>query len=211
MSKIKLGKKQPTIDMTPMVDLFMLLLTFFMLTTSFLPPEAVQIETPESVSEKQAPDKNVITISIAKDNRVFFDMDNGTDTSSHMRRKVLKSMTDRFNIKLSVAEVEKFEDLASFGFPMKDMKKWLNASSQPEKDALQVGMPMDSLDNQLELWIRFGRLANPNAEAAIKGAGEADYKVVKKILDILQSNEINKFNLTTNMEKVEININDFKK
>ena len=51
MSKIKLAAHQPHIDMTPMVDLFMLLLTFFMLTTSFKPSEAVQVDTPNSVSE----------------------------------------------------------------------------------------------------------------------------------------------------------------
>ena len=52
MSKIKLPSKPPKIDMTPMVDLFMLLLTFFMLTASFIPQEAVQVDTPNSISEK---------------------------------------------------------------------------------------------------------------------------------------------------------------
>ena len=52
MPKIKLPTKSPHIDMTPMVDLFSLLLTFFMLTASFRPQEAAPIDTPNSISEK---------------------------------------------------------------------------------------------------------------------------------------------------------------
>ena len=71
MPKIKMPVKSPHIDMTPMVDLFSLLLTFFMLTTSFRPPEAAVIDSPFSISEKTAPDANLITISVSKDNKIF--------------------------------------------------------------------------------------------------------------------------------------------
>lgn len=72
MAKIKLRRQSPHVDMTPMVDLFSLLLTFFMLTTSFRPQEAKVIDTPFSVSEKTAPEKNVITLLIDKEDNVFF-------------------------------------------------------------------------------------------------------------------------------------------
>jgi len=206
MPKIKLAVKTPHIDMTPMVDLFMLLLTFFMLTTTFRPPEAAQIDTPNSVSEKQSPDANIITIAIAKDNRVFFNLDNGKDTTTKFRIKVLEEMGKRFGVTYTAEEKDKFSKLASFGHPMKDMQRWLNAPDPKERDLLEVGIPMDSTDNQLALWIRYARLANPDAEAAIRGDGSADYAIVKKILDILQENKINKFNLTTNLEKVEIKL-----
>src|ERR1035437_3118190 len=92
MAKIKLPSKPPRIDMTPMVDLFFLLLTFFMLTTSFRPQEAVQVDTPQSISEKLSPDRNVLTISISKDNRIFFNIDNGKDSAQHIRKRILQAV-----------------------------------------------------------------------------------------------------------------------
>ncbi len=57
--------------MTPMVDLFSVLLIFLLLTASFRPAEVTPIETPNSVSEKQAPDNDIMTIMISKDSLVF--------------------------------------------------------------------------------------------------------------------------------------------
>jgi len=61
MGKIKLPKKSPHIDMTPMVDLFSLLLVFFILTATFRPEEAAPITTPSSVSQTPIPDNNLLT------------------------------------------------------------------------------------------------------------------------------------------------------
>ncbi len=52
MPKIKMPKSSPSIDMTPMVDLAFLLVTFFMLAASFRSSEPVQVTTPTSVSDK---------------------------------------------------------------------------------------------------------------------------------------------------------------
>lgn len=62
--------------MTPMVDVAFLLLTFFMLTTQFKPPEVVQIVLPTSHSDFKLPESDVMTITISKDNRLFLGIDN---------------------------------------------------------------------------------------------------------------------------------------
>ena len=75
MPKVKPHRTSPSLDMTPMVDLAFLLVTFFMLTTKFAPEETVVVDTPSSVSELKLPENNVITLTIDKDKRVFFGVD----------------------------------------------------------------------------------------------------------------------------------------
>ena len=75
MPKIKKRRVSVKIDMTPMVDVAFLLLTFFMLTTQFTPPEEVKIEVPSSHSAIKVPDSDVMTIFISKDGKIYLGVD----------------------------------------------------------------------------------------------------------------------------------------
>ncbi len=75
MPKIKPKRLGVAIDMTPMVDMAWLLLTFFMLASNFRPAEEVTITLPSSHSDIKLPESDVLVINVSKDGRFFV----GTD------------------------------------------------------------------------------------------------------------------------------------
>ncbi len=75
MPKIKPKRLGVAIDMTPMVDMAWLLLTFFMLASNFRPAEEVTINLPSSHSDIKLPESDVLVINVSKDGRFFV----GTD------------------------------------------------------------------------------------------------------------------------------------
>jgi biopolymer transport protein ExbD len=75
MPKFKPHRQGVVIDMTPLVDVAFLLLTFFMLTTQFKPQDEVTIVLPSSHSDFKLPESDVATINIAPDGRIFLGLD----------------------------------------------------------------------------------------------------------------------------------------
>ena len=96
MAKIKIQKKDIWIDMTPMSDVMTLLLCFFMLTSTFLTPEPVQVTAPNSVSEVKIPEQDVLNILVTPEGRIFC----GTENKNNMQA-MLETMTDKFGIQLN--------------------------------------------------------------------------------------------------------------
>jgi biopolymer transport protein ExbD len=212
MPKIKLPTKSPHIDMTPMVDLFSVVLTFLMLTTTMRQQEPAPVDTPSSISEKPTPDFNMMTLLLSKDDRVFINFDNGPDTLLKYRPKILSEMGKRYGIEFNESELREFEKYpSSIGVPILKMKEFLATKDNKARAAFQTGIPIDSTDNQLALWVLFARQVNPNIQACIKGDSKTDFPIVKKVLDILQDKNVNRFNLITSLEAAKINVEEIQK
>lgn len=195
MPKVKIPRKSTSIDMTAMTDVAFLLLTFFMLTTKFKPDEPVQVDTPSSISDKLLPETDIIQILVDGDGRVFFGID-GQPT----RASMLEKMAKRKNITFTDEERAKFSLLSTFGVPASNLKQFL-ALSPDERNALkQPGIPIDSTNNELGEWVLYARQSNPKFRIAIKGDRDASFPVVKRVFDILQERQINKFNFITSLE-----------
>lgn len=76
--KVRSKKQNTRVDMTPMVDLGFLLITFFMFTTTFSKPNVMDLGLPAKPKENQKPPdteiklSNSISIIIGKDNKIFY-------------------------------------------------------------------------------------------------------------------------------------------
>ena len=212
MPKIKLPTKSPNIDMTPMVELFAVILIFLMLTTTMRQQEPAPVDTPFSISEKPTPDFNTLTLLLSKDNKVFLNFDNGPDTLLKFRPKILTEMGKRYNIEFTETELRTFEKYpTSMGVPILKMKEFLDTDQINQRNAMQVGIPIDSTDNQLADWIFCARTVNPNIQACIKGDAKTGFELVKKVLDVMAEKNVFKFNLITSLEGAKINIAEIQK
>ena len=83
--KKKAKKHAPHIDMTPMVDLMCLLITFFMLTTAFSKPKIMEIILPEKIKKNEkidrpkAQESRTINIILGPENKIFYYMGKADD------------------------------------------------------------------------------------------------------------------------------------
>jgi biopolymer transport protein ExbD len=196
MGKVKVHRTQPSLDMTPMVDLAFLLVTFFMLTTKFAPEEPLAVDMPTSVSEIKLPETDILTISISSDGIVFFNMD-----GKYNRASLLEKMGEKYQIQFTEEERNKFALLPSMGVPIQSMKEFLSLDTESRKHVTQPGIPCDSLNNQLADWVIFSRVTNPKLRIAIKGDQDSNYPIVEKVINTLIDNRVTRFNLITNMER----------
>jgi biopolymer transport protein ExbD len=195
MGKVKVHRAPPSLDMTPMVDLAFLLVTFFMLTTTFAADEPVIVDIPKSVSEIILPDKDRMIITVSNDGRVFFDMDNKIH-----RRAMLLTVGEKYGINFTEEELHNFSILAGFGVPVRTLPQFLDMKPEERKHIVQPGIPVDSLNNELADWIVYARISNPKLRVAVKGDRGTNYKVVKKVVETLIDRKVLRFNLITGLE-----------
>ena len=207
MGKVKIAKKDVWIDMTPMSDVMVLLLTFLMLTSTFVKQEPVKVNTPGSVSEIKVPEKNVLNILVSNDGKIFMSMDKTTDVQT-----TLEDVAGQFGLSLSPAEEKKFLNDPMWGVPMNDLKGYLSLPKTEMPVAIKkYGIPTDSVPgktgdaamSEFQIWVKAAKNTNPDAKIAIKADEKTPYRIVKKIMSELQDMNENRYYLITQYKKQE--------
>ena len=120
-------------------------------------------------------------------------------------------MAVQYRLTFTREEKSIFSRKSTIGMPMNKLHDWINEKDSKVADAMLTGVPADSIDNQFEWWIVSARNVNPYAEVAIKADGDVPFPAVKKVLDMLQKNNVNKFNLITTYNKQEVGLKDIPK
>ncbi|MFI5136045.1 MAG: biopolymer transporter ExbD, partial [Chitinophagales bacterium] len=167
-------------------------------TTQFRPDEPVHVNTPSSTWTSTPPEHGKVTITIAPDSRIFFDLDN-----QNFRRDLLQRMGDTYGITFSQDELNAFATGSSIGIPMSSLRGYLDLSPEDRRKVQQPGIPVDStknMSNELGIWLVNARIAGNNPVILIKGDKLSDYPAVKNVFKTLQDNKVNKFGLITSEE-----------
>lgn len=212
MPKLKMPRTSPGLDMTPMVDLGFLLVTFFMLTAQFRPEQAVVVDTPQSMSQSPIPTENLMTVTVDSAGRVFWDF-----TDRKVRGEVVKEMAKRYNLQLNEEQVKHFINLNDIGIPMQQLPAYLSLDAPKERkviDQASPGIPIDSTNNELLNWIRVTQLifasgsGGKNPIVALKGDGNVKYSVMNDVIKIFQSPtvKINRFKMITDLEESRLQV-----
>ncbi len=184
-----------SLDMTAMCDMAFLLLTFFILTAKMKTPEIVQVDIPSSVSDKKVPEQNLLKITVASDGAVYFSL-----TEASTRKQLIDKVTESKKLNLTEQDKVVFANTEMFGLPLAQMKGFLSLSSSQREDFKQAGIPLDSANNELKMWIREAKAVNGRLIIATKGDKKSDYEKYSGVVNTLQDLNLNKFSLITALE-----------
>jgi len=193
-------KKEISLDMHPFADVAFLLVTFFLLATVMKSYKPVVVEKPNSHAGQKLKDKNMLTITVSDDSRVFFGI-----TGQENRRKLIMNANENFAVDMNAEAVNNFALTSSFGMPINNLNNFFNKDRSERQDMTQSGIPIDSTINELWYWISEAKKINPDYNIAIEGDLNVRYGEVRDIIDLLVSNGYNELNLITDLQSPEEN------
>ncbi len=214
MGRAKLPRKSTNIDMTAMCDVAFLLLSFFILATKFKPPEMLKVDTPNSVSNKVAPEKDVVMVTLDKDGKVFFSV---SDANVAQKKSIIDEVNTSKNLGLTAEEKKNFSNnpASYIGVPFSQLKSYLSKTPEELKSFSLPGIPVkDTLNNELIEWIHAATSAffdgNKKMNILLKGDDAAKYPSFKGITDAFKKNDQMKFQMITNPVAVPVGTDLYK-
>lgn len=222
MGKIKIKKNDVWIDMTPMSDVMVLLLTFFMLSVNFTKNEVVKVITPGSTTKAKVSSSAILDITIDPEGRVLM----STDKTVTMQKALDQMLKDR-ETSLTADQKQEIINFNQIGIPVKSMPDFLSKSHEDQVKLMKVtGIPTDSLQNredkmsEFQLWVKAMKngykewyndlsdaekteVSATKLEINIKADKETPYSAVKLVIAELQDINESRYKLVTQAKKLE--------
>lgn len=198
MARAKIKRGSTSVDMTPMCDVAFLLLTFFILAAQFKPSDAITVTTPSSVSNKVAPQKDFLTVTIDKNNKVYLEMDEA------MKGDVLDELGKEKNMKFTPEDKANFIKAQYIGVPLNQLTQFIRLTPEQLKGVNIPGIPIDSTNNELTAWVSAALSVSMGQKLSllIKGDDNAKYPTFKGVIDAFKANDQYKYFLVTNAKDV---------
>src|ERR1043165_818524 len=176
----KRAKKQSTrVDMTPMVDLAFLLLTFFVLTSTFSKPKSMELTYPVEPppgSPPPPPVKNGITLLLTGDDRIFY------------YEGEFRVADDDKGKKTTVSELNFSQE--SLHKYLAEKNKWAQDDITKLKGRLKGNEIADTTFKRMVREVKANKIA---PTILIKTDDKATYKNVIDVIDELNINLIGKY------------------
>lgn len=209
MGRFQVKKQDTFIDMTPMSDVMILLLTFFMLTATFTKEEPVAVNVPGSVSEIKIPETNIMTIFVSPAGKVFMVMD--SPSRQLMMAEALAENSyfeNQPSLQLNPAQLKTFAQVPTFGVPMSVMGQWCDLEPAKRNEYLvknaAAGIPCDSVNDELKYWVTAARdVCGEDMRIAIKADKTTPYNKIKNVMNSLRSIDESRYNLITTLKSGE--------
>ncbi len=177
------------IDMTPYVDVIMLILTFFILTAQFKAElaEDIQVKLPSSGNDTtKLPERNVMTLVVTKFGDVFADVDN-----IKVRESVLGTPIGIGAFHPDSTTKPGYENLANYSKDNKEMKRPLVIFKDREKfKKLLMDFRVTSKND-----------IGKDLRIVVKGDKDANIGTIQDLMDILKETKNTRFSLVTDMEQ----------
>lgn len=189
------GRPNIVLDMTPMVDIGFLLVIFFMTTTRFKEPQAIEITLPpetEPGTEKPVAQSNVLSVNIMKDGTILqnigFDVPALVEVSS-LDSLMLNSKLD--NIKKMPAHIDgRTQVYYESGPDFLDKYDKFMADNKGKRIPKEI---RDSLD-----MVRDEKICR--LTVLVQVSRESSYDKVVAVMDAIQQNQIARFAIVEQTE-----------
>jgi biopolymer transport protein ExbD len=201
MPKVKVPRKSTSVDMTAMCDVAFLLLSFFILTTKFKSSDAVEVVTPTSVSTKPAEENDVVMVTMDKEGKAYFAVG---ETNEAEKETIIDAIDKQKQLGLTDNEKKAFVKGSGVGVPFSMLKSYLGLNEEQAKHYKAPGIPLDSANNELTLWMAAANQAfmGSKMNLMVKGDNSAKYPTFKGVIDAFKKNEIFKFAMITDPEGI---------